>query len=68
MKVLKLLKPGKKPACIIPGEISDCEQGFLELLSPVRGKNEEIIGEQGKLIDVLNDDPDAVFPTPKEAV
>jgi len=31
------------------------------------GKNREIIGE-GKLFDVLNDDPDHVYPTPKEAV
>merc|ERR1712176_817522 len=59
-------KPGKKPACAVPDELMMCEQGFLELLSvKTIGDDHELFG---KFIDVLKEAPDAVFPTPKEAV
>ena len=66
IQFLKLSKPGKKPACAVPDELMMCEQGFLELLSvKTIGDDHELFG---KFIDVLKEAPDAVFPTPKEAV
>ena len=52
----------------MPDNIADCEQGFLDLLSIQwqKGKNDEVTS--GKLVDVLQEAPDAVIHSPKEAV
>ena len=50
----------------MPDNIAECEQGFLDLLFIEKGKKDEVTS--GKLVDVLQEAPDALIHSPKEAV